>query len=152
MVKASVGYDDGPNGPGQGLLLELGPTLIVDIGFDPNYLRGGPDPVLAVKGVRAIVDTGATASCIDSGLAMQLGLPICDRQPLCGVGGRHDANMHLGHVFVPALSRVILGPFYGVPLVAGGHPYQVLIGRSFLQHFTLVYEGRTGKVSITDEI
>jgi hypothetical protein len=128
------------------LLVELGPTLLVDIGFDPSYSPGGPDPILAAKGV--LVDTGATASAIDSGLAMRLNLPI---YRISGVGGQHEVNMHLGHVFIPHLRKVITGQFFGVDLVAGGRSHHALTGRTFLQHFKLVYEGRTGKAWITDE-
>jgi hypothetical protein len=102
--------------------------------------------------VHALVDTGATTSCIDSGLAMQLNLPIIDRQRVSGVSGIHEVNMHLGHVLVPSLGRFISGSFAGVDLVAGGQPHVALIGRTFLQYFTLFYDGRTGSVSITDEL
>jgi hypothetical protein len=151
MVKVLCGFADGPNATGQGLLVEYGPTLLVDIGFDPDYEPGKPLPDLAAKGLHALVDTGATASCIDSGLAMRLGLPVIDRQRVSGVGGVHELNMHLGHVVIPALQKVIIGQFAGVELVAGGQPHVALIGRTFLQHFTLLYEGRSGAVSISDE-
>jgi gag-polyprotein putative aspartyl protease len=149
MVKATCGFSDGSTGTGRGLLVEYGPTLQVDIGFDPDYTTGNPLPDLAIKGVQALVDTGATASCIDSALAMRLNLPVVDRQRVRGVGGIHEVNMHLGHVAIPTLQKVIIGQFAGVNLVEGGHV--ALIGRTFLQHFTLIYEGRTGNVSITDE-
>ena len=135
------------------MLVQYGPTLNVDIGFDPNLQPndiGLPD--LAIKGVHALVDTGATASCIDSGLAMGLNLPIIDRQKVGGIGGEHEVNMHLAHIVVPGLGKCISGAFAGVNLIAGGQPHVALIGRTFLQHFTLVYEGRTGAVSITDNI
>jgi gag-polyprotein putative aspartyl protease len=152
MVKVLCGFVDGPNGTAQGMLVEYGPTLLVDIGFDPDYAPGKPLPNLASKGVHALVDTGATASCIDSGLAMRLNLPVIDRQRVGGIGGVHEVNMHLGHVYIPTLQKVIIGQFAGVELVAGGQPHVALIGRTFLQHFTLIYEGRTGSVSISDEI
>jgi len=60
--------------------------------------------------------------------------------------------MHLAHVVVPGLGKYIYGSFAGVDLVAGGQPHVALIGRTFLQHFTLFYDGRTGSVSITDEL
>jgi predicted aspartyl protease len=135
------------------MLVQYGPTLLVDIGFDPNLRPADLDlPDLAIKGVHALVDTGATASCIDSGLAMQLNLPIIDRQTVGGVGGAHEVNMHLAHIVVPGLQKCITGAFAGVNLVAGGQPHVALIGRTFLQHFTLFYNGRTGSVSITDEL
>jgi hypothetical protein len=135
------------------MLIQFGPTLAVDIGFDPAY-RPGADviPIPAVKDVHALVDTGATASCIDAGLAMQLNLPIIDRQKVGGIGGVHEVNMHLGQIRVPGLGRTMYGSFAGVNLVAGGQPHVALIGRIFLMHFTLFYDGRTGSVSITDEL
>jgi hypothetical protein len=83
---------------------------------------------------------------------MQLNLPVIDRQRVSRVGGVHDVNMHLGHVLIPALGRYISGAFAGVNLVAGGQPHVALIGRNFLQHFVLFYDGRTGLVSISDEL
>lgn len=87
--------------------MQFGPTLIVDIGFDPTVTSATQTlPNLAMKGVHALVDTGATTSCIDSGLAMQLNLPIIDQQKLSGVAGTHEVNMHLAHICVPALVRL----------------------------------------------
>jgi len=152
MATTLCGFDDGPQGTGQGLLVQFGPTLIVDIGFDAAYnaaVRGPPD--LPIKGVHALVDTGATISCIDSGLAMQLNLPIIDRQRFGGAGGAHEANMHLGQIYVPNLDRTIYGSFASVDLVAGGQQHVALIGRTFLRHFTMRYLGRTGTVSLSDD-
>lgn len=153
MTVTLCGFNDGPSGTGQGLLVQFGPTLIVDIGFDPSFDQeksGVPD--LPLKGVHALVDTGATASCIDAGVAMQLNLPIIDRQKVAGVGGVHEVNVHLGHVFIPTINKTIYGQFAGVNLIAGGQLHSALIGRTFLQHFVLFYDGRTGVVSISDEL
>ena len=43
------------------------------------------------------------------------------------------------------------GAFAGVHLTAGGQVHTALIGRTFLQDFTLTYEGQTGRVSIANE-
>jgi hypothetical protein len=91
-------------------------------------------------------------SCIDSGLAMRLNLPIVDRQAVVGVGGRHDVNMHLAQIRVPTLNFTIYGTFAGVDLIAGGQQHVALIGRTFLLHFALFYHGRTGTVTITNDI
>jgi hypothetical protein len=45
----------------------------------------------------------------------------------------------------------VYGLFAGVNLAAGGQPHQALIGRTFLRHFTMIYEGRTGTVTITND-
>jgi len=41
--------------------------------------------------------------------------------------------------------------FSGVHLAAGGQHHLALIGRTFLQNFTLIYEGRSGNVTIHNE-
>jgi predicted aspartyl protease len=150
MPDAKCGFEGDSRGPAQQLLVQLGPTLIVDVGFDPNFKPGiGTNPILQLKGSHALVDTGATQSCIDSGVAGTLQLPIVDRQKVSGVGGVHEVNMHLAQIHVPELDVNIIGSFAGVDLAAGGQPHIVLIGRTFLQHVTLLYEGTTGKVTIT---
>jgi predicted aspartyl protease len=126
-----------------------GPTLIVDIGFDMN-LPPGATPTLAGKDMGALVDTGASMSCIDRGLAMQLNLPVVNRQSIAGVQGKGEVNMHLGHIFVPSLKVLMTGQFAAVDLRGGGQPHLALIGRDFLSRFKMSYDGRTGEVEIGD--
>jgi hypothetical protein len=153
MPMIRCGFDDTPNGPsGQQHLVTWGPTLLVDIGFDPNFRAGVLNvPVPGVRGLHALVDTGATESCIDSLLAAQLNLPIVDRRPIGGVHGSQEVNMHLAQVHIPALPFTIYGAFAGVHLRAGGQAHSALIGRTFLQSFTLTYNGRTGTVIISSD-
>src|SRR5205823_6239775 len=98
-----------------------------------------------------LVDTGASESCIDSLLAAQLNLPIVDRRPTSGAHGSLEVNMHLAQVRIPALNFTIYGAFAGVRLAVGGQTHRALIGRTFLQRFTMVYEGRTGAVTISSD-
>jgi predicted aspartyl protease len=127
--------------------------LIVNIGFDPNYQPppSPTPPVPGIAGIHALVDTGATESCIDSQLAAQLNLPIVDRRKVSGVHGAEDVNVHLAQVYIPSLRFTIYGAFCGVHLAAGGQAHRALIGRSFLQGFTMTYEGRTGTVTLSND-
>jgi predicted aspartyl protease len=133
------------------MLVSRGPTLFVDIGFDTTYDPALPNvlPVPGITGVQALVDTGASLSCIDNLLASQLNLPIVDRQPIAGAGGRHMANVYLAQLHVRALTFTVYGQFIGVDLTAGGQPHSALIGRTFLQHHTMIYEGRSGTVTLS---
>ena len=152
MVRAKCGFDSAPGVAGHLLLTAYGPTISVDIGFDPTFDPSKPDPpIYGIRGVRALVDTGESASCIDSLLAAQLNLPIFDRRAISGVGGKHVANMYLAQVVVAPFGVRILGMFAGVDLVVGGQIHRALIGRTFLQNFTMIYEGRTGTVTIHNE-
>ena len=153
MSTTRCGFDSTPGGAaGAQKLTSYGPTLSVDIGFDSDY---GPSsrtlPVPGITGVAALVDTGAGVSCIDSILAAQLNLPIVDRRRISGVHGAEKVNMHLAQIHVPSLNFTIYGAFAGVHLKTGGQIHQALIGRTFLQNFTMVYEGLTGTVTISKD-
>jgi hypothetical protein len=84
MPDVQCGFDDIPGGAtGRALLVGYGPTILVNIGFDASFKpKGGKVPTPGMKDIRALVDTGATQSCIDSYLASQLNLPIVDKRTL----------------------------------------------------------------------
>ena len=153
MPTTRCGFDSTLGGaPGAQKLTSYGPTLSVNIGFDPNYRPPSSTPPRpGITGVAALVDTGAGESCIDSILAAQLNLPIVDRRQIAGVHGAEKVNMHLAQIHVPSLNFTIYGAFAGVHLKTGGQIHQALIGRTFLQNFTMVYEGLTGTVTISKD-
>jgi len=152
MAETKCGFNDSATSSGSDLLMSLGPTMGVDIGFDKDYNPNATPktiPVPAIKGIVALVDTGASQSCIDNLLASQLGLPIVDKQPISGTIGTHMVNVYLAQIHVPNLGFTIYGTFFGVDLAAGGQVHKALIGRTFLRNFTMVYEGKTGTVTIS---
>jgi predicted aspartyl protease len=152
MVQTKCGFDDSVGVNGADLLMLVGPTLYVDIGFDQNYdpQKGGV-PIAGMKQLQALVDTGATESCIDNLLAASLALPIVDRRPISGSAGSHVANVYLAQVRIIAINYTIWGAFAGVELAAGGQAHSALIGRTFLRNFTMTYEGRSGTVVLSNE-
>jgi predicted aspartyl protease len=148
-VQTKCGFDDTPQTAGHELLVAHGPTLLVHIGFDPKYnVATGRPPEFATDVSHALVDTGATESCIDSKVATALALPMVDRRPISGIGGAKLADICLAQIFVPSLAITIYGPFAVVELAAGGQLHAALIGRTFLRHFKMVYEGTTGTVTL----
>jgi len=130
------------------LLVAHGPELIVDIGFDPNYSGTGRPAGLGATGLPALIDTGAYVSFIDADLATSLKLPAVDQQTVSGSAGKHSVIMYLGHIYIPALEVTITGQFGGVHLVSGGQRHSALIGRSFLMHFKMTYDGISGQVEL----
>ena len=148
MPAVDCGFPDRPGQPGRDALALFGPSLPVEIGFDPNF-RPGARPRLPGQQFPALVDTGAAECCVDSALAVTLNLPTVDRQQVAGVHGSGEVDMHLAQIYVPALDFTMYGVFAGVHLTAGGQPHYALMGRTFLQEFTLVYEGRTGTVTLS---
>jgi hypothetical protein len=153
MARSLCGFNDVEGGArGWEFLIAFGPTLEVNIGFDPQY-DGTPAaiPVPGLKAIPALVDTGAAQSCIDNLLAVQLNLPVIDRRAIAGVSGQMMANMYLAQIHVPTLARTITGSFAGVDLKAGGQEHHALIGRTFLRHYRMLYDGISGTVVISDE-
>ncbi len=150
MPTTSVGFDDGGGVLGGDSLVRFGPTIYVQIGFDPSYR---PQPLslpnLPSQSLPALIDTGAYMSCIDSQLAAALQLPVIDRQIVSGVHGAQEVNVHLGQIYIPSLGHTVYGEFHGVHLQAGGQPHFALIGRLFLRNFVMNYDGRTGSVTIS---
>ena len=133
-------------------LVVHGPTIAVTIGFDPDYQPGaGIRPNLSPDRYPALVDTGATESCIDAELAATLNLPIMDRDEIGGIGGLTEVNLYLAQIYLPELRFTIYGGFAGVHLQASGAPFYALLGRTFLNHFGMHYDGRTGAVTISND-
>jgi len=151
MAQARCGFDNGPGVSGSNLLVLYGPTLLVDIGFDPRFdpQQQNTPAVPGIANVGALVDSGASQSCIDSLLASELSLPVIDRKPIAGIGGQHEASIYMAQIHVPSLVFTLYGAFAGVHLQAGGQFHKALLGRDFLSNFTMVYEGKTGAVTIS---
>jgi hypothetical protein len=129
-------------------LAGTGPTIPVDIGFDPIW-RAGRRPAAADRDVPALIDTGAQESFIDCDLATRLQLPIVERREVSGSAGKHEVDVYLAQIFIPPLFFTQHGEFAGAYLKRGGMPYQVLMGRTFLAKFILQYNGQSGRVTLT---
>ena len=149
MTSIQVGFDNSGNVSGKHLLERYGPTSYVHIGFDSKFQPGQSHPNLPDVPHPALIDTGATESCIDSALAVELKLPVVDRQTVSGVHGANEVNFHLAQIYIPQIPITIYGIFAGVHLTAGGQPHKALLGRTFLRNVTMSYVGTTGTVEIS---
>ncbi len=150
MPTIKCGFDDGQHAKGSALLIGFGPTVRVDIGFDPQWVAAsGAIPAAGMTGLPALIDTGSTESCIDSLLAAKLNLPIVNRRKLAGAHGAKEVNIYLAQLHVPDLNHTVYGEFAGVDLIAGGQKHHALIGRTFLNSFTMVYDGNSGQVTLS---
>lgn len=141
MSPVECGFTDDQQAAGASHLRVFGPTIVVDIGFDENF-----DPVLLQapkmhsKQVPALVDTGASESCIDVSLAEELGLPVVDRVEIAGAGGTYLAPVYLAHIFFPQAGQTQYGKFAGVVLSDGGQAHKALIGRTFLANYITCFQ------------
>ena len=149
MPFADCGFEAEDGLSGSHRLVLHGPTIEVRIGFDPEFLPApGRRPDLPPRLFPALIDTGATRSSIDSGLAADLDLPVVDRTIISGAHGAGAVDVHLAQIQVPALGVDIYGSFAAAHLSAGGQEHRAIIGRTFLRHYTLTYDGRTGVVRL----
>lgn len=151
MPSTHAGFRAGKDGVAPpDLLVRLGPTLLVDLGRKSRAAPGAP-PDLPGKRVKALIDTGAGGDCIDETLAASLGLPITDEGEISGVGGRHRAAIYLARLYIPSLGKLLFQHFTGVKLKQGDQWHGVILGRSFLRHYRLVYDGPGGSVVLEDD-
>ena len=152
MPTTSIRFRDKPGLSGRDSLTRFGPTMLILIGFDLAFQPESPTlPKLSDERYPALVDTGASESCIDAGLAARLGLPVVARQTIAGPQGSSIVNLHLAQIYIPDLKWTLYGRFAGIQLGTGGQPHLALLGRSFLTNFTMTYEGRAGAVTISND-
>ena len=138
---------------GEALAL-AGPTLNVGIGRDSGFEAGvGGYPAQLDTLFPALIDTGCRVSCIDANLADELGLPIVGGgpHPISGILGPGEVDVFLAEITLPDLQMTISGRFPGVHLAEGGQLHRALIGRDILGNFTMVYDGRMGSVTLSNE-
>ncbi len=126
-------------------LLHYGPTLQVVIsGHD---IKEAPHNNNS-RNVPALVDSGASMSCIDETLAQELGLRPIDICTISGAGGVKQHTVYLAHMVIPELDLVQYGKFTGVHLKAGGQLQEALLGRDFLNKVVMIYDGIRAQVTI----
>lgn len=156
MPIADAGFNDSHHGPGGELLRAIGPGLMVLVGprrASPGAptidTTGNAVPPPPFQSVPALIDTGAAESCIDQSLADELVLPLVDRRVYSGAGGRHELNVYLAVIVIPVLGMNQSGLFGAVRLRDGGSPHRVLLGRTLLRGTVMVYDGRSGRVTLS---
>jgi|ERR1043166_3720140 predicted aspartyl protease len=126
-------------------LLTYGPTVQVIIA--PHKPPDNKEN-LKTKAVFALVDTGATYCMIDTRLAKELELNAVDKAFVAGVGGSKEHTFYLAGIVVPQLDIVQFGKFLAADLKDGGQEHEVLLGRDFLQHTIMIYDGLRAQVTL----
>ncbi len=146
MPLADAGFPDKDTGhPDNGRLIAFGPTLRVTVSQFNQVTETGNT---ATQVVAALVDTGASESCIDNKLAEELGLPVIDKMDMSGVSGTKKHNVYLASVHIPDLEFSQYRRFAGVDLRDGGQVHQALLGWTSLRNVILIYDGLRGQVTL----
>jgi predicted aspartyl protease len=96
----------------------------------------------------ALIDTGASSTCVDAQAAQQLQLPVIDVVQLASAShAATQCNVYPVHIEMIGFPIQIDAPrVIGAELAAQG--LLMLIGRDVLQHCTLHYNGFTGQITL----
>lgn len=126
------------------ILARTGPAILVEIHL-PQAARtalqkNGHKPPF--ERAEALIDTGASGTCIDNGIAKRLGLVARDRMVVLTPGGPCHQLRYDAALFLPALQLWRELPVLGAHLAP--QPHHALIGRDILSMGTLVYSGWRG--------
>ncbi len=133
-------------------LIRQGPCVQVTIGLAQSIanqlLQQGKTLPKPVSGV-ALIDTGATSTCIDDAAAKQLQLPVVNVVNVASAShASTPQNVYPIQIEVVGLPISIEAPnAIGAALTPQG--LLALIGRDVLQHCTLFYNGLTGEITLS---
>ena len=97
----------------------------------------------------ALIDTGATSTCVDEVVAKQLNLPVIDVVSIASAS-HPDAKQNVYPALIEVVGIAIKFNAFraiGVPLANQG--IHVLIGRDLLQHCVLFYNGMIGSFTLS---
>ena len=129
-----------------------GPLLQVAIGISQDVseqlLNQGLSLPEQISG-NALIDTGASTSCIDDEIAVKMGLPIIDVVNMMSAShpsvaqNVYPIQMHL------AGSNITIEIPHAVGANLASQGLIALIGRDFLQHCTFHYNGVSGQITLS---
>lgn len=112
-----------------------------------------PDELQHTKGAEylALVDTGAKRTSVDTTVAKKLGFALEDWTTVVTAAGDVCAPIYeTAMIHVPGIGELRPLKFLGANL-RPNHECDVLIGRDILAGYQLIYDGRTGRVTLSDE-
>lgn len=127
-----------------------GPVLQVSVTIEQNSGRGliaRGKTLPAPKSGIALIDTGASNTCIDEQAAQDLGLPVIDVANMqSATHEKHPCNIYPVQIITPIVT--LNAPrAMGAALASQG--LLVLIGRDVLQNCALFYNGPTGQFTLS---
>ncbi len=96
-----------------------------------------------------LIDTGASQTCIDDAAAQTMGLPVIGKSKMASASqSASDCNIYPVHIeFVGGQIALDVLQAPGATLTA--HGILALIGRDFLQHCTMFYNGMMGQITLS---
>lgn len=132
-------------------LVQAGPRVRVTLSPLAEQIgspTGGREDVPARVVGDALIDTGASVTCIDGEAAVGAGLAVVDSGPVhSATHANETVPIYAGLMNIHGLSNVETRRAYGVNLVTQG--LTALIGRDVLSNCILVYNGADNSFSLS---
>jgi len=134
------------------VLTGRGPVIQVTLGIADTFAEqliqqnlSVPEPIAGL----ALIDTGASVTCIDDVAAQRLNLPVIDRVYMSSAS--HDStemNVYPAKIQFAGIP-IVLNALRAVGASLESQGLLVLLGRDALQNFTLFYNGLVGQITIS---
>jgi hypothetical protein len=142
----------------RGLLQAEGALIDLRVSWSANQarsLRLARQPVPPPVDTRALVDTGAEVTCVDSSLVQQLGLPLAQvalaNVPAVGglmAGAHYHAGLTVIHPSGDPHQDLVFQTLLILELSLAGLGYQALLGRDVLDRCDFLYAGRRQRFTL----
>jgi len=131
-------------------LQQRGPVIPVAVTIEQNMgkslLQQGKS--VPTKTGLALIDTGASQSCIDEQAAKELGLPVVNVGKMTSASHeQHPCNLYPVQFSIPPALTFQAPHAMGAKLAVQG--LLAIIGRDVLQHCLMVYNGGIGQITIS---
>jgi predicted aspartyl protease len=132
-----------------------GPCIDVNIQNSRDVIVAGNALGLeypAPRSIRALLDTGASITVINRVLANSCKLfQTNEGSEITAVGSTHRCAEHAGAISFPGTNLRSLDPIRIVSVIfAKERNYACLIGRDILRNWAINFDGRSGRVTITE--
>lgn len=114
---------------------KLGAIITAGVAI-PTPIRD-PKEKVNIRTVRALVDTGATITCITPAFADEVGLPLIGKTTMISASETRDVNLYLASFFIPfgEPGKATHGQVDDMPMMEfnmEGDQFQMLLGRDIL--------------------
>jgi predicted aspartyl protease len=132
-------------------LHQRGPVIQVSVTIEQNAgkaLLAQGKALPTPKTGFALIDTGASNTCIDDQAAVELGLPIIDVAHMQSAShSKHQCNVYPVTIDIPGIVNLNSPRTLGAALAGQG--LLALIGRDVLAYCTLFYNGPLGQITLS---
>lgn len=152
----TTGQRQAPDGsmvdlPPSFVLINRGPVVQVSItvsqAIASQLLQAGRTVPTPLSGL-ALIDTGASNTCIDEVIAQQLQLPVVNQVQMASAShSSTNANVYPARIEIVGVN-INIDPAECIGAALGTQGLIALIGRDVLQHCTLFYNGLTGEITL----